>query len=309
MSNQIALRTHLKQPPYSVLVDHRSHISQFEAGGAAFHSGAALLAVMPSNGHHLTVADVENYYVSGTDPHSAPTEVISLENTLRGTIIPQDDVIAVSKFAHSKGIKMHLDGARIWHVAAETGTALDVLCEPFDTVGLCFSKCLGAPIGSCLVGPKDYISKARWFRKLFGGGMRQTGVLAASAAYTLTHHFPLLPAVHALTRKLEKGLEEIGADILIRAETNMLFYDPYPLGLDYDEIGTSAASLPDPIALSGSRITVHLQISPSAVDDLLALIQQLADEKKQAGFVKPVTKRRVDNIHRDLYVRKVKLAA
>ena len=87
---------------------------------------------------------------------------------------------------------------------------------------------LGAPIGSCLVGPKDFIAKARWFRKLFGGGMRQTGVLAASAAYALTHHFPLLPAVHALARKLEKGLEEIGVDILSRAETNMvcLFFWP-----------------------------------------------------------------------------------
>jgi len=277
-------------------------------GGAAFHSGAALLTVAPSNGHHLTVPDVKNYYVSGTDPHSAPTEVIALENTLNGTIIPQDDVIAISEFAHSRGIKMHLDGARIWHVAAELGTPLKELCEPFDSVNLCFSKGLGAPIGSCLVGPKDFIAKARWFRKQFGGGMRQTGVLAASAAYALTHHFLLLPAVHALARKLEKGLEEIGADILSRAETNMLFYDPYPLGLGYDEISARAATLPDPITLSGSRITVHFQITLSAVDDLLTLIRKLADEKKQAGFVKPIAERQADRLFRDVYVRRVKVA-
>jgi threonine aldolase len=134
---------------------------------------------------------------------------------------------------------MHLDGARIWHVAAELGTPLKELCEPFDSASLCFSKglgnsvkhlvarhklivYLGAPIGTCLVGPKDFITRARWFRKLFGGGMRQTGFLAASAAYALTHNFLRLPAVHALARKLEKGLEEIGVDILSRAETNMV---------------------------------------------------------------------------------------
>lgn len=81
---------------------------------------------------------------------------------------------------------------------------------------------IGAPVGSCLVGSKEFIAKARWFRKLFGGGMRQTGILAGAAAYAVTHNFPLLPKVHELTRKLERGLEEIGCDILSRAETSMV---------------------------------------------------------------------------------------
>lgn len=135
---------------------------------------------------------------------------------------------------------MHLDGARIWHVAAETGTSIKTLCDPFDSVSLCLSKGLGAytlsihpynfsssrfsgaPIGSCLVGTKDFIGRARWFRKLFGGGMRQTGALAASAAYALTHHFPLLPRVHALARRLESGLKELGVRITSGAETCMV---------------------------------------------------------------------------------------
>jgi len=134
---------------------------------------------------------------------------------------------------------MHLDGARIWHVAAETGISLKVLCEPFDSVSLCFSKglgmicsifymqllktlCLGAPIGSVLVGTKEYITRARRIRKLFGGGMRQTGVLAGSAAYALTHHFPLLPRAHALAKRLQKGLEDIGVTITSPAETCMV---------------------------------------------------------------------------------------
>ena len=124
---------------------------------------------------------------------------------------------------------MHLDGARIWHVAAETGLPLNELCAPFDSVSLCFSKGLGAPVGSCLVGPKDFISKARWFRKLFGGGMRQTGFLAGAAAYAVTHNFPKLPAVHELARKLEAGLAEIGCEITSSAETCMVStFENYP---------------------------------------------------------------------------------
>jgi threonine aldolase len=163
--------------------------------------------------------------------------------------------------------------------------------------------CEGAPIGSCLVGPKAFIDKARRFRKLFGGGMRQTGFLAAYAAYALTHNFPLLPGVHALTKRLEKGLEEIGVAITSRAETCMvstclcpltesnsfhcqIFYDPSPLGLDCEEIAERASELPDPITLHGSRLVVHIQTSEDAIDDFLALVRTLAEEKKSGGVLR-----------------------
>ena len=94
-------------------------------------------------GHHLTLEDVKREVILGSDIHFAPTKIIALENTLNGTIIPQDEVIRISEFARSEGIKMHLDGARIWHVAAETGTPLKDLCAPFDSVSMCFSKGLG----------------------------------------------------------------------------------------------------------------------------------------------------------------------
>ncbi|OCH96587.1 hypothetical protein OBBRIDRAFT_829999 [Obba rivulosa] len=304
MSNQLALRTHLKQPPYAVLCDHRAHINRYEAGGTAFHSGAHLNCVIPANGHHLTVDDVRENVVLGSDIHSAPTEVIALENTLNGTIIPQEDVVAISKFAHQNGIKTHLDGARIWHVAAETGTSLQELLEPFDSVSMCFSKGLGAPIGSCLVGTKEFIVRARWLRKLFGGGMRQTGFMAASAAYALTHHFPLLPAVHQLTRKLEDGLKEIGCDITSGAETCMVFYDPSPVGVTYAEIAERASKLPVPLKVGGSRLVVHIQTSPTAIEDFLAIVRELAEQKRQAGFVAPERKVSANgNIPKDIYVR------
>ncbi|CDO72439.1 hypothetical protein BN946_scf184977.g140 [Trametes cinnabarina] len=243
MSNQIALRTHLKQPPYAVLCDHRSHIVR------------------------------------------SPTEVISLENTLNGTIFPHEEIVRISEYAHRVGVKMHLDGARIWHVAAETGISIKELCAPFDSVSLCLSKGLGAPIGSCLVGQKDFIAKARWFRKLFGGGMRQTGFMTAAAAYALTHNFPRLPAVHQLTKKLEAGLREIGVDIIGPVDTCMVFFDPSPIGVSLTELVQRARDLPEPIKLGGSRLVVHIQTSPKAVEDLLALVRQLAEEKKAAGFV------------------------
>ncbi|PBL00843.1 hypothetical protein ARMGADRAFT_1006947 [Armillaria gallica] len=300
-SNQIALRTHLKQPPYTVLCDHRSHIHRYEVGGTPFHSGAAMTTLIPSNGHHLTLSEVEDNVVYDTDVHLAPTEVISLENTLNGTIFPQDEIIAISKFARSHDIKMHLDGARLWHVAVETGLSMRELCDPFDSVSLCFSKGLGAPIGSCLVGPKEYIAKARRFRKLFGGGMRQTGILVASAAYALNNNFPLLVNVHALARKVQKGLEDIGVTILSPAETCMVFYDASSIGTTFDEIFERGRNLPEPLILGGSRVVIHIQTSEAAVDDFLALISDIAEEKKKAGFVKP----EINGTHiKDVYVRR-----
>jgi threonine aldolase len=120
---------------------------------------------------------------------------------------------------------MHCDGARIWHVAAEKEMHLKELCDPFESVSMCLSKGLGAPIGTVLVGSRDYIERARWFRKAFGGGMRQTGSLAACGAYALTHNFKRLPEVHRLTQRLARGLIDLGVGI-ISAETCMVtFFD------------------------------------------------------------------------------------
>ncbi|KAF5368312.1 hypothetical protein D9758_002364 [Tetrapyrgos nigripes] len=302
MSNQIGLRTQLMQPPYTILCDHRAHIYKYEAGGAAFHSGAHVTAIVPQNGHHLTLDDIKGNVIYGPDVHFAPTEVIALENTLNGTIFPQEEITAISEFARSKGIKMHLDGARIWHVAAETGTSLKVLCEPFDSVSLCFSKGLGAPVGSILVGSQEFITRARRIRKLFGGGMRQTGLLAGCAAYALSNNFPLLPRVHALARKLEQGLKDIGVTILSPAETCMIFYDAPSIGTTYDEIAERALKLPEPLFLGGSRVVTHIQTTEAAVDDFLKLIADIAEEKKKAGFVKPQVNG--DGKYHDVYVRR-----
>ncbi|KAJ2928867.1 hypothetical protein H1R20_g8224, partial [Candolleomyces eurysporus] len=302
LSNQLALRSHLLQPPYSVLLDNRAHINKYEAGGTAFHSGAQTIAIEPANRHHLTLEEIKNNIIISSDVHFAPTEVVALENTLNGTIMPQDEILRISEYVHSIGVKFHLDGARIWHVAVETGTPLKELCEPFDSVSVCFSKGLGAPVGSCLVGTKDLITKARRFRKLFGGGMRQTGVLAACAAYSLSHNLPQLVRVHALTKRLEAGLEEIGVKILSRAETCMIFYDPSSVGVTYEEIAQRGSAHPEPLILGGSRLVVHIQTSEEAVEDFLSIVRQLAQEKKDAGFVP--TDDAAAGAFKDVYVRR-----
>jgi len=132
--------------------------------------------------------------------------------------------------------------------------------------------------------------------------MRQTGILAAAAAYALTHNFPQLPRVHALAKRLEAGLEEIGVTILSRAETCMVFYDPSPVGTTFEEIADRASALPEPLILGGSRLVVHIQTSDSAVDDVLAVVRTLAEEKKAAGFVKPEL---ANIVIKDVYVRRV----
>jgi threonine aldolase len=181
---------------------------------------------------------------------------------------------------------------------------------------------LGAPVGSCLIGNRDFISRARRFRKAFGGAMRQTGFLAAAAAYALTNNFSKLAAVHQLTRKLERGLLELGIEVTERAETcivrsgpsnqmphclsmvrNKVFYDPSTVGTNYAEIAERAKKLPEPLCLEGSRLVVHIQTTERAVDDLLGLVRRLAEEKKAAGFVRSARDAEKGS-PKDMYVRK-----
>ncbi len=154
MGNQIALRSLLTQPPHSVLCDHRAHIRCFEAGGVAMQTGAMVNGVVPLNGVYLTLEDIEENVIRSTSVVACPTKVISLENTLRGTIMPLKKVQRISDFARKHGIKMHLDGARLWEAVAAGSGSLSDYGACFDSMTLCYLKGLGAPVGSILVGSK-----------------------------------------------------------------------------------------------------------------------------------------------------------
>ncbi|KAJ8123793.1 hypothetical protein ONZ43_g336 [Nemania bipapillata] len=226
MGNQVALRAALESPPYSIVCDSRSHILNMEAGGAATLSGALMIGVTPSNGHHLTLEDIKRHCVLRQDVYDCPTRVISLENTLSGTIMPLEDVRIISEWAHRQNppIHMHLDGARLWEaVAAKAGT-LKEYATLFDSLSLCFTKGLGAPIGSIVVGNETFIRRARWMRKMIGGGLRQAGVIAAPARVAVEEIFlkNRLQICQGRAKELSKAWTDLGGRLEHPTETNMI---------------------------------------------------------------------------------------
>ncbi|KDQ13202.1 hypothetical protein BOTBODRAFT_146307 [Botryobasidium botryosum FD-172 SS1] len=283
MGNQLALRAHLLQPPHSVLCDARAHIAQYEAGGVASLSQAMLQRVAPRNGRYLTVEDVKREIVLGDDIHSAPTRVISLENTLGGVIMPLEEMRRISEFAKKHGIKLHLDGARLWNVAAAGAGTLGEYGALCDSVSICLSKGLGAPIGSILVGPEEFIRRARWVRKSIGGGMRQTGLIAAAALAAIDEVYPKLLATHAVAKDLGQYFAGLGIGTLLPVDTSMVFLDLEGAGLRNSWLQAEAAKRGVKFG-SGGRIVVHHQIDPRAVQALKEAVQEALDLKVKGVY-------------------------
>jgi threonine aldolase len=290
MGNQVALRSHLTQPPHSVLCDHRSHILEWEAGGVASLSGALIKGVVPSNGIYLTLEDITNNVVLGEEIHSCPTKVISLENTLLGTIMPLEEVRRISAFAKEHGIKMHLDGARIWEAVVAGAGSLPDYTREFDSVSLCFSKGLGAPVGSMLVGSKEFIKRSRWVRKSIGGGLRQPGVLTAAARTAVDETFgkgpngegSLLKQSHLTAKKIAKIWTDLGGKLEKPTETNMVWIDLDDAGVvshqEFSELGAAKG-----LKVWRGRLVVHYQISDDAVSRLEEVMIEIMQNKGKNG--------------------------
>lgn len=223
MGNQVAIRTHLQGPPHSVVADHRAHIIEWEAGGVASLCGAMCKGVIPSNGQYLTLEDVQKGVDLREDIHGCPTKLICLENTLGGVIHPLGEIRRISDWAHEHGIVMHLDGARLWEAVAAGGGGLVDYCACFDSVSLCFSKGLGAPVGSMIVGTKQFRERARWIRKMIGGGIRQSGVLTAAARVAVEDTFlgGKLQACHERARQIAALWKGYGGKTSHAVETNV----------------------------------------------------------------------------------------
>jgi threonine aldolase len=274
MGNQISIRTHLVQPPYSVLCDYRSHIFRHEAGGVSAWTGATMLTVIPKNGRYLTLEDIQENVVLGNDVHCCPTQVISLENTLYGLIMPLDETRRIVEWAHAHGIKVHLDGARQWEAAAAGKGSLSHYASIFDSVSLCFSKGLGAPIGSIIVGSQEFIARARWFRKSIGGGIRQAGVISAAARVAVEETFGEGPngenghlvEAHAKARRVGDLWTVRGGQLQYPVETNMVWLDLERAGLESAELVDVAAQ--KGVKVYGSRLIIHYQVSDVTISRL-----------------------------------------
>ena len=248
--------------------------------------------VMPSNGVYLTLEDVKNNVKLGDEIHGAPTRVISLENTLGGTIMPLSEVKKISAFAKEHEIKLHLDGARIWEAVVAGAGSLSDFTKEFDSVSLCFSKGLGAPVGSILVGKKAFIKHARWVRKSVGGGLRQLGVVTAAARIALDETFGkgpngeggLLKGSHVMAKRIARMWEGMGGKLEKPTETNMVWFDLEEVGWsegEFVELGKEHG-----LRFLGGRLVVHYQIGEEAVERLEKVMNTVMQKKGANGSAK-----------------------
>ncbi|ODV60314.1 threonine aldolase GLY1 ASCRUDRAFT_76326 [Ascoidea rubescens DSM 1968] len=266
LSNQIAIRSNLFQPPHSVLCDSRGHIYVHEAGGLATLSQAMVTPVKPSNGKYITLNDIIQNIELEDDIHYAPTKLISLENTIEGVIIPIDEIKKISDFAKANNLKLHLDGARLWNASIETGIPISEYCQYFDSVSLCLSKSLGAPIGSVLVGSKKFIKTANHFKKQNGGGIRQAGIITSIALAALKENIKKLKKSHLMAKELALFCQKHGIALELPVDTNFVFLDLVKNKMDPQVLIQFGEKYN--VKLMGNRISFHFQISPQSLESV-----------------------------------------
>ena len=227
MTNQVALRSHT-QPGDEVLLEAEAHIYYYEGGGPAALSGVSC-KLLPGKGGVFT-ADAVAQSLRPHDPHFPRAQLVCVENTHNrsgGRIFPLETIQAIAQVCQQKDLRLHMDGARFWNACVATGISEADYAAPFDAVSVCFSKGLGAPVGSALVGTAEQMATARRFRKMFGGGMRQAGMMAAGALYALQHQRDRLAEDHENAQLLAKGLQGIKGVAIDPAtvETNIVNFE------------------------------------------------------------------------------------
>ncbi|WP_026640393.1 low-specificity L-threonine aldolase [Bordetella petrii] len=221
-SNLAALMAHCGRGD-EYLVGQQAHTYKYEGGGAA-----VLGSIQPQPVEHAPDGTLPLDRLAASlkphdDAHFARTRLLALENTFQGKVIPPGYIDQASAFAREHGLGLHLDGARVFNAAVASQRPVHEVCAPFDSVSICFSKGLGAPVGSVLVGSRALIDSARRWRKVLGGGMRQAGVLAAACLYALEHHVERLAQDHDNARLLAEGLAGIDGVKVLAQDTNMVF--------------------------------------------------------------------------------------
>ena len=277
MANQIALRV-LTRPGGELIAEERTHTLIYEAGGPAVHSGLVMRG-LPGERGRLTPDQLRAAVADGDDLQAA--SVLVLENTHRssgGCVWPLGELETVIATARELGLAVHLDGARLLNAAVASGTPAAEYGRLADTVTLCFSKGLGCPLGAVLAGSADTIEQAWQGKFLFGGAMRQAGIVAAAALYALDHHVERLAEDHARARRLAEGLVEAGVPLdPPEVETNFVGIDLAPLGLDIPEARAGIADrgvLVSVLRPGVLRAATHLGITDADVDGALDAIPQ-----------------------------------
>ncbi len=261
-SNLCGLMAHCQRGE-EYIVGQMAHTYRWEGGGAAVLGSIQPQPLVQQADGTIKLEDIEAN-IKPDDAHFARTRLLALENTWGGNILPLGYVEAATSLARKRGLSTHLDGARLFNAAVGSSTPAQQIAQHFDSVSVCFSKGLGAPAGSALVGSKDLIARAYRIRKMLGGGMRQAGVLAAAALHALDHHVDRLSVDHANAKLLAEGLQGIAGVTVQAPQTNILFVDLAP---------EKSAGLIDKLKASGVlctglyrlRLVTHLDVNEDDV--------------------------------------------
>ena len=281
MANQLGLRLHVS-PGQELLADADAHVVRAELGAAAAFSGITSRTWHSERGRLEPHAALDLAAV-GCGPYQVETALLVVENTHNfggGTVQPIEAIRALRRSSADLGVAMHLDGARLWNAHVATGTPLSGYGTEFDTVSVCLSKGLGAPVGSLLVGGAAAMAEARVWRKRYGGGMRQVGILAAAGRYALAHHVDRLADDHARARRFASAVAEAAPGVVDPAavETNIVMLDVGAVGRRPADVVAALAARSVRTYASGStrvRCVWHLDVDDAATDHAIAAAREV----------------------------------
>ena len=270
-SNLCGLMAHCERGD-EYLVGQMAHTYRWEGGGAAVLGSIQPQPLPQQADGSILLSDIEAN-IKPDDAHFAKTRLLALENTWGGQVLPLAYIEAATALARRRGLATHLDGARLFNAAVASGVPVGEIARHFDSVSVCFSKGLGAPVGSALVGSHALIKRAHRIRKMLGGGMRQAGVLAAAAAYALDHHIERLAEDHAHAHALAEGLAGLPGVTVQPPQTNIVFVDLVP---------EKAAGVVERLAAAGVlctglyrlRFVTHLNVSAADITKAVSVLRQ-----------------------------------
>lgn len=278
MTNQVAIKSHTK-PGDQIICDETAHIHVYEGGGAALHSGVSS-RLLKGEGGRFTADQVEQA-IQPDDPHFPRTRLVSIENTSNkggGTVWRFSEIRKIRELCEERGLALHLDGARLFNALAETSEKPAQYGELFDSISICLSKGLGAPVGSLLLGNASFLHEANRMRKVFGGGMRQAGYLAAAGLFALRNNVARLPEDHENAKRLAAAVESssIRGEVLPTV-TNMVMID-FETAAEMDrvaELCEEKGMLTASMSSTRLRFVTHKDVSREMVDLAAELLGSL----------------------------------
>jgi threonine aldolase len=280
MANQLAIRAQTHHGD-EIIADRNCHTFNYEAGAAAALSGVLVHTIEGKRG--ILEARQIQAAIRPQDPHFAPTRLICLENTHNrggGSVYPVSEIASIRELADERGLAMHLDGARLFNASVSSGVPAREYARYFDSVSFCLSKGLGCPVGSVVLGSAELIEKVHRYRKMFGGGMRQVGILAAAGIYALEHNISRLKRDHDNAKMLGRALQGIKGLTINpeEVETNIVIFDVQDTGMDaptlVDHMRQSGV-LMLPISQTRIRAVTHLDVSHEDIDQAIKAVHRL----------------------------------